>query len=45
MQNGYPVDQLMGKLGNYCTLMLTMQGNQAKSELSLIVVQTMMELL
>ena len=43
MQNGHPVIQLKGKLGTYCTMVLSKQANQANSELSLIVVQIMLE--
>ena len=45
MQDGHPKVQLKGKLGTYRPMVLSMQANQAKSELSLIVAQIMAELL
>ena len=43
MQNGHPVIQLKRKLGIYHTMVSSMQANQAKSELSLVVAQIMVE--
>ena len=43
MQNGHPIIQLKEKLDTYCTMVLSMQANQAKSELSLTVAQIMVE--
>ena len=43
MRNGHLVFQLKGKLDTYRTMVLSMQANQAKSELFLIVAQIMVE--
>ena len=43
MQNSHSVIQLKGKLDTYRSVVLSMQANQAKSELSLNIAQIMVE--